>query len=149
MAKRDKYHPDYQKMYPGVDLDAEVMRVLMQSDRKMRYLEVDIKRGRFLRESAAFIPTREDSLDRLQDEEGTVFTSPVPSPEETTVHNDEVARLREALKLLKPEEYALIHAVFYEEITEKTLAEKAGITQQGISKRLKAIYRKIRKMMKN
>ena len=149
MAKRDKYHPDYQKLYPGVDLDTEVMRVLMQSDRKMRYLEVDIKRGKFLRESAAFIPTREDSLDRLQDEEGTVFTSPMPSPEETTVHNDEVARLREALKLLKPEEYALIHAVFYEEITEKTLAEKAGITQQGISKRLKAIYRKIRKMMKN
>ena len=149
MAKRDKYHPDYQKLYPGVDLDAEVMRVLMQSDRKMRYLEDDIKHGKYLQDSAVFVSTREDSLDRLQDEEGMVFTSPVPSPEETAVHNDEVARLRKALKSLKPEEYALIHAVFYEEITEKTLAEKVGITQQGISKRLKAIYRKIRKVMKN
>ena len=73
MAKRDKYHPDYQKLYPGVDLDAEVMRVLMQSDRKMRYLEVDIKRGKYLQDSAVFVSTREDSLDRLQDEERMVF----------------------------------------------------------------------------
>ena len=74
MAKRDKYHPDYQKLYPGVDLDAEVMRVLMQSDRKMRYLEVDIKRGKYLQDSAVFVPTREDSLDRLQDEPPYITT---------------------------------------------------------------------------
>lgn len=37
MAKRDKYHPDYKKMYPGEDITPTVLSVLKQSDRKMKY----------------------------------------------------------------------------------------------------------------
>ena len=38
MAKRDKYHPDYKKMYPGEDITPTVLSVLKQSDRKMKYM---------------------------------------------------------------------------------------------------------------
>ncbi len=153
MAKRDRYNPDYEKIYPGVELTPEVSKVLKQSDRKMKYMEVDIKRGVFRHDpdakKAEFTPTREDSLDRLLDEEKLDFLSADPSPEEAVVHNDELDRLCRALKMLKPEEYALIHAVFFEEITEKTLANQVGITQQGISWKLQRILARIKKLMEN
>ncbi len=153
MAKRDRYNPDYEKIYPGVELTPEVSKVLKQSDRKMKYMEVDIKRNVFRHDpdakKAEFTPTREDSLDRLLDEEKLDFLSADPSPEEAVVHNDELDRLCRALKMLKPEEYALIHAVFFEEITEKTLANQVGITQQGISWKLQRILARIKKLMEN
>jgi len=149
MAKRDKYHPDYKKLYPGVEIAPEIEKHLKRSDRKMRYMEVEIKHGTFRQDTAAFIPTREDSLDRLMDEEHMDFASPDPSPEEIAVHNDEIDRLCRALKKLRPEEYELIHEVFFEDKTEGTLAQRAGITQQAVSKRLKRIYRKIKKFMKS
>lgn len=153
MAKRDKYNPDYEKLYPEVEITPEITEILKQSDRKMRYLEVDIKRGIFRHDpdakKAEFTPTREDSLDRLLDDEKMDFFSEDPSPEEAVVHNDEINRLCRALTLLKPEEYALIHAVFFEEITEKTLANQFGLTQQGISWRLQRILDRIKKLMES
>ena len=36
MAKRDKYNPDYKELYPGEKISPEVLKVLKQSDRKMK-----------------------------------------------------------------------------------------------------------------
>ena len=152
MSKRDKYNPDYQKKYPGVTLTPAMLNVLKQSDRKMKYMEVELKQGTFRQDAstqtAVFVPSREDSLERLREEEKLELTSAAPSPEEEAIHNDELDRLRKAIKMLKPEEYELIHAFYYEQIPEKVLAKRLGITQQGISKRLKKIYRKIKIYMK-
>lgn len=46
MAKHDKYHPDYSKLYPGIESRPEILAVLKQSDRKMKYIEVDLKTER-------------------------------------------------------------------------------------------------------
>ena len=69
MAKYDKYYPDYNKLYPEVDIAPEIMDTLRKSDRKMKYMEYDIKaeipmkdeNGRFV----GLASSREDSLDRL------------------------------------------------------------------------------------
>lgn len=153
MAKQNKYGPNYGLLYPGVEITPEVLKVLKQSDRKMRYLEKDIKCGVFridpVTKKAAFAPSREDSLDRLLDEEQIEFASAEPTPEDSVVHNDEIDRLHKALKKLKPQEYALIYEVFYEESTEEILANREGITQQGISWRLHRILAKIKKLMED
>jgi len=60
MAKRDKYHSDYKKLYPGVEITPEIEKHLKRSDRKIRYMEVEIKHGVYRQGSAAFVPTRED-----------------------------------------------------------------------------------------
>lgn len=39
MPKSRKYYPDYSKLYPGVDIPANVLSALRQSDRKMKYME--------------------------------------------------------------------------------------------------------------
>lgn len=148
MSIRDQYHPDYRKLYPGVEISPVVMTVLKRSDRKMEYMEVDLKLGAFQRGSAEFSCCREDSLERMVGEEGMEFATAGPSPEDIVIWNEEVDKLCEALKRLTPDEYELIHALFFERIPEHELAKQAGITQQGISKRLRKIYRKIRIFMK-
>ena len=97
MAKYDKYHPNYKKLYPGVELTPEVLDVLDKSDRKMEYAEVDLKTERFVQDleqgSAVFFPSREDSYDRLLEEERQ-FTLDELSPEIVAIHADELLRLR-------------------------------------------------------
>ena len=149
MAKRDKYNPDYKELYPGEKITPEVLKVLKQSDRKMKYMEVEIKHGVFRQDmnakTAAFAPTREDSLDRLLDEEGVEFISEAPSPEETIIHRDTLERLRKALTMLEPEEYALIHALYYERISERQLSALTGIPQKTINYRRKKAINSLRR----
>ncbi len=151
MAKRDKYNPDYKELYPGEKISPEVLKVLKQSDRKMKYMEVEIKHGVFRQDmnakTAAFAPTREDSLDRLLDDEKMDFVSAVPSPEETAVHSDEINRLCAALKRLNPEEYALIHALFFEGISERAYAARVGSHYMTIHNRKVKIQEKLKKLL--
>jgi len=148
MSIRDQYHPDYRKLYPGVEISPVVMTVLKRSDRKMEYMEVDLKLGAFQRGSAEFSCCREDSLERMVGEEGMEFATAGPSPEEIVIRNEEVDKLCEALKRLSPDEYELIHALFFERIPEHELAKQAGITQQGISWRLRRTLEKLKNLIK-
>lgn len=56
-------------------------------------------------------------------------------------------KLRECIALLKPEEQILIQKHYYDEITEVELGKEYAVSQQAISKRLKKIREKLRKMM--
>ncbi len=151
MAKRDKYNHDYKELYPREKITPEVLKVLKQSDRKMKYMEVEIKHGVFRQDmnakTAAFAPTREDSLERLLDDEGVEFISSIPSPEETAVHGDEINRLCAALKRLNPDEYALIHALFFEGISERAYAARIGSHYMTIHNRKVKIQEKLKKIL--
>ena len=59
------------------------------------------------------IPSREDSLDRLVDENARQFSDEQESVESMVLHKLEVDRLHTALSLLTPEERALIQALFF------------------------------------
>lgn len=139
MAKRDKYHPDYQALYPSEEITPEVMKILRESDRKMKYMEVELKQGTYCQnleaKTAMFIPSREDSLERMQEEEKTEFASAAPSPEDEAIHKDELCRLRKALEILKPDERELIVAIYYEGFSEHQLAARFGIPQTTINYR--------------
>ena len=71
MPKYDKYHPDYGSLYPEIQARPDVLSVLKKSDRKMEYMEVDIKQERFSYDPegkvADLLPGREDSYDRLME----------------------------------------------------------------------------------
>ena len=149
MAKRDKYNPDYKNLYPGIEISSEVMNVLTCSDRKMKYMEVEIKHGVFCQDTGEFIPTREDSWERLCDEEQMEFVSPAPAPEEIAVHNDEIDRLCMALKQLNPQEYALIYALFFEGLSERDYARRTSIPPMTIHNRKIKIQEKLKKLMEN
>ena len=65
----------------------EIYLHLRQSNRKFRYFAHDLKREtiRIEGENITFIPSREDSLDRLKEEEGLEFAVEQKSVEDLAV----------------------------------------------------------------
>lgn len=147
MAKGDVYHPDYNKLYPEATISPEVRKFLKRSDRKMEYMEIDLKRGTFCQDGAYFTQAKEVSLESIVEEDEPVFTSAEFSPEERLISNEEIERLHRALEKLLPEERDLIRELYFKRIPETLLAQRLGITQQAVSKRLMKIYRKLRRML--
>ena len=115
MPKYDRYHPDYGRLYPEIQARPDVLSVLKKSDRKMEYMEVDIKQERFSYDPegkvADLLPSREDSYDRLIEEEHHQFALDEPTPENVLLHEEELHLLRAALLLLTAEEKELIDAL--------------------------------------
>jgi RNA polymerase sigma factor (sigma-70 family) len=57
-------------------------------------------------------------------------------------------KLNDSIILLSADEQKLIREIFYEELSERTLAEKYGISQVAIHKRKIRILEKLKKIMK-
>ena len=65
----DPYQIDYLKIYPCLKERPDVLEVLKKSDRKMKYMEVDLKseqrRKNAENGAESYVPSKEDSLERL------------------------------------------------------------------------------------
>ena len=131
-----------------VEVTEEVYRAYMRGDRKIRYFENDLKTERFVLgkdgQVIQIIPSREDSLDRLVDENAQQFPDEQERVESVVLHKLEVDRLHTALSLLAPEERALIQALFFEERSESELAAALGISQPAVYKRKMKILKKLK-----
>ena len=131
-----------------IEVTDEVYRAYMQGDRKMRYFENDLKTERFVLgkegQVVQIIPSREDSLDRLVDENARQFSDEQESVESVVLLKLEVDRLHTALSLLTPEERALIQALFFDERKESELAVELGISQPAVYKRKMKILKKLK-----
>ena len=134
-----------------VEVTDEVYRAYMQGDRKMRYFENDLKTERFVfgkeGQVVQIIPSREDSLDRLVDENTQQFSDKQESVESVVLHKLEVDRLHTALSLLAPEERALIQALFFDERKESELAMELGISQPAVYKRKMKVLKKLKLLL--
>ncbi|MDL2274034.1 sigma-70 family RNA polymerase sigma factor [Oscillospiraceae bacterium OttesenSCG-928-G22] len=132
----------------GVSMD--VYLFLRQSNRKLRYFACDLKRERIIidGERVTFIPSREDSLDRLWQDEGVEFAAEQKSVEDIVVESILVEQLHAAIARLDDGERRLIEEIFYQERYEDEIAESLGITQQAVSYRKKIVLDKLRKLMK-
>lgn len=152
MARRDKYHINYEKLYPGIEIPPEVLSVLRKGDRKEEYQEVDLKQERFVYDpetkTAHFIPGREDYYERLVEDEKRQFSNEDPTPEEHLMRSIENELLRQAVALLKEDERQLILLRFWQECSQSQVAELLGLSQQAVSYRERNILGKIKKFLK-
>ena len=150
MSQRDKYNPDYKKLYPGIEIHPEILEVLEKSDRKMKYMEVDLKTETFIydsdREIARFLPSREDSYERLVSEDKQ-FPSAEDAVEMVTIRKTQIQRLNQVLSMLDPEEAALIHALYFENVSERQLAKQSNTPYMTIHNRKRRILAKLLKLM--
>ena len=128
----------------GVTTD--VYLYLRQSNRKFRYFVHDLKREtiRIESEKVTFIPSREDSLDRLKEDEGVEFAIEQRSVEDSVVNAVLLEQLNTALADLSEKERWLIQEIFYKEKSEEEIAEILGITQQAVNKQKRAMLRKLK-----
>lgn len=134
-----------------VEVTEEVYRAYMRGDRKIRYFENDLKTERFVLgkdgQVIQIIPSREDSLDRLVEENARQFPDEQESVESMVLHKLEVDKLHTALSLLTPEERALIQALFFEERSESELAAALEISQPAVYKRKMKILKKLKNLL--
>lgn len=120
-----------------------------QSERKITYAEVDRKIERFKvdRENlkAEFIPSLEDSLDRLS-ESGEQF-----SEKDSDFRNSIEMRLdlKNALSKLSESERDLIYRLYFLCESEREIAEEYGVFSNVIHKKKCAVLAKLHKLLKN
>lgn len=143
------YDIDYSKLYPGVDISHDVLDVLKKSDRKMKYMELDLKQETPIRDEDGLMvglaPSREDSLDRLLE-----LDKQFPDDADLimqVLQQIEAEALYRALAILTDDERALIDALFFEGLTEQEYAVQIGLSQKGINKRRTKILAKLKKLI--
>ena len=97
-----------------IEVTDEVYDAYMKGDRKMRYFESDLKTERFLMDENGqirqVIPSREDSLDRLMDDNAEQFADRHESVEDMVLRRISIERLYKALDRLTEKERKLIEA---------------------------------------
>lgn len=143
-----KKRTNYRKKYPGIS--EELLEVLQQSDRKMEYQEYDLKAERVRicqkKQTVTYIPSREDSYERLL-EENRQFTAEEESVEDTAVKAVMIEKMLLSLKMLSSEEQALIAELFFEGKSEHQLAAESGVPRMTIHDRKVKILVKLKKLM--
>lgn len=131
-----------------IEVSEEVYAVYMQGDRKMRYFENDLKTERTVLDKEGrvikVIPSREDSLDRLMDDNAEQFADGHESVEDKVFRKISIEQLYKALELLTDMERKLIYALFFEGKTERKVGEILGITQQAVHKQKIRILKKLK-----
>ncbi len=145
MAKPNRI-PDYKKMYP--DANEDVIAVLRTTERKMQYPEYDLKTDQTVisqeGQTITTIPGREDSLERLAEQE-VQFAAETESVEETVLRRLQYAQLHKALSLLSDDERELIDRLFFRGQTEREAAAEMGIYHNAVHKRKNRILGKLKK----
>ena len=140
-----KQKPNYKKLYPNAS--DEVIDFLKSSDRKMEYQSYDMKVERCKvdqeKMTVQFIQSREDSLERLLDE-NVQFADMADNTEDIAVRNLMIEQLYLALKTLSKAELELIYALFFREQSELYLADHHHVNQSTISRRKDKILAKLK-----
>ena len=92
------------------------------------------------------------SLDRFVDDEGNALdfiADEMVDIAEVVTNAVMVDRLKAALSLLSDSEQELIKAIFFEELSEREVGLRGGITQSIVNKRKAKILAKLRKIMES
>lgn len=131
----------------SVKVTEEVYYEYYHGRRKERYMMEDLKKGRLVispdTRAEVFLPSREDSLERLQ-ETGVMFTVPGEPMEEQIVRS---AILAQALGSLTPEERNLVKELYYLGKTEREAASTLHMAKTTLRRRHAQILLKLRKIM--
>lgn len=147
MAKFER-KTNYREKYPG--LSDEIIEVLVKSERKMEYQQYDLKVERYridyAKGTVTYIPSREDSFDRLL-EENKQFASDAESVEDTAVKSVMLEKMLNCLKFLSMEEQELITELFFNGKSERRLSSETGIPYMTIHDRKTRILGKLKKLM--
>ncbi len=148
MAKPGRL-PDFRKMYP--EASEEVIEVLRETERKMQYQEYDLKAEQTIIDQNAqqikTIPSREDSYERLI-ELDIQFLDDGEKVEDQVIQKIQCEMLHKALSFLSEEEEKLIRLLFFEERTEREVAEAMGIYRNAVHKQKKRILHKLKNILK-
>lgn len=135
-----------------IEVTNEVYIAYTKGQRKMKYFEKDLKVEHVFKDKngniTGVIPSREDSLERLMNDNSIQFYDVSKSVECSAQVNDDVENLHIAMQELTSEELNIIKMLFYDEMTERDTAKILGISQAAVNKRKHRILKKLKKIIK-
>lgn len=131
----------------AIPVSEEVYRAYKHFERKEEYFTYDLKVEKFSKKTVSFLPSREDSYERLL-EANQQFVIQEVSVQAQVEKLLDVEIVRKALSFLNPEEKELINLLFYQEKTEQEVGILLHISQQAVNKRKKTVLIKLRKLLK-
>lgn len=133
--------------YKLVPVSEAIYKEYYYMARRERYMENDIKVGsivvNFEAETVAFVPSKEDSIDRLI-ESGADFSDETKI-EDIICDQAMLNILQAAMTELSHEEQELIQSIYYKDQTVRDVAKEKKISHVAIVKRHKKILDKLRK----
>ena len=134
MAEREKYYIGLNGQ--TLEVSKELYEAYYKGQRKEKYFTHDLKQEhtKVDKETGEVIvvPSREDSYERLLEAEKQ-FAEEAEDVEDVAVRAVMLEKLNEALHTLTDEETAIIHALFYQEISEVELAKKIRNSQNNLT----------------
>lgn len=147
MSKKQEERANYYFYIDGqaVLVSKQVYRVYQHYEWKEEYFSYDLKTEKFQKDTATFMPSREDSYERLL-EQDRQFATPGKSVEQLALEPLEAERIRFCLAQLTDEEWKLISLLFYQEKTEQEVGNMLHISHQAVNKRKQALLLKLRKI---
>ncbi len=145
MTEREKYYIGLNGQ--TFEVSKELYEAYYKGQRKEKYFTHDLKQEhtKVDKETGEMIviPSREDSYERLLEAEKQF----AEEAEDVAVRAVMLEKLNEALHTLTDEETAIIHALFYQEISEVELAKKLGIARTTLQSRKYKILEKLKKLL--
>lgn len=148
MAEKEKYYIALDGQL--LEVNRELYDVYYKGRRKEKYFMHDLKEERICMDKETgritVIPSREDSYERLLDADKQ-FAQEEYNIEDMAIRKIMLEKLNEAIHTLSNEESAIIHALFYREISEVELAKQLGIARTTLQSRKYKILEKLKKLL--
>ena len=118
MSKNREERANYYLYIDGqaVPVSEQIYRVYQHYERKEEYFSYDLKTEKFQKDTASFLPSREDSYERLL-EKDRQFAAPGKNVEQLALEHLEAEQIRFCLAQLNEDEQELIFLLFYQEKT--------------------------------
>ena len=129
----------------AVPVSEQIYRVYQHYERKEEYFSYDLKTEKFQKDTASFLPSREDSYERLL-EKDRQFAAPGKNVEQLALEHLEAEQIRFCLAQLNEDEQELIFLLFYQEKTEQEVGNILHISHQAVNKRKRVLLLKLRKI---
>ena len=147
MSKNQEKRANYYLYIDGqaVPVSEQVYRVYQHYERKEEYFSYDLKTQKFQKESASFLPSREDSYERLL-EKDKQFASFGQSMEEQAVSS---VWLEELLQHLSADEKIILQKLYFEDKSERIVSMELGISKTALHQRKVKLLQKLKKILEN
>ena len=147
MSKNCEEKANYYLYIDGqaVPVSEEIYRVYQHYERKEEYFSYDLKTEKFQKETATFLPNREDSYERLL-EKDRQFAASGMSVEEQAVSS---VWLEELLQCLSADERVILHKLYFEDKSERNVSIELGISKTALHHRKVKLLQKLKKLLEN
>lgn len=147
MSKSREERANYYLYINGqaVPVSEQVYRVYQHYERKEEYFSYDLKTEKFQKETASFLPSREDSYECLLEKTQQFADSGQPVEEQAVSS----VWLEGLLECLSADERIILHKLYFEDKSERIVSTELGISKTALHQRKVKLLQKLKKFLEN